>query len=532
MGTVYRAEDPAGRPVAVKVINAELADEDAFRTRFRREVTAARRVRRFCTAAVLDARLDGEPLYVVTEFVDGPSLEQAVRAGGPMRGGTLEGLAVGIATALGAIHGAGIVHRDLKPANVLLSSTGPRVIDFGIARALDAVDGPTRTGQFVGTPAYLAPEIPRGGEITPAADVFSWGCVVAFAGTGRSPFAGSTVPEILHRVATADPDLDDLDPALRPLVAAALDKDPSRRPTTRTILAHLTGDDAPAPTVPDTPPPTVPRVPVTPAPDPAALNTAAPDPATPDHTVRDPAGLNTAAPDPAAPRPPVSRARRWRRPVPLAAFAVALITVAALLAWFTTRPGGPPKPGALIVRDDFSDDSSGWPDSHFLCGVYDDGSYMLMADAQSHKGCKIPNMRVSSTGRYLIDVKVQLRTGPPSAAWEAGLTLLAAGGERYQLGLRLYGTLWLGKYAGGGRTELKHATIGSFVTTGLNRLQVAVDASDGRRTRITAWVNGDRTLSFTDTEHPLIPGDIGIDTSSFGDNSAVAFFDDIRVSEY
>ena len=153
MGTVFLAESARGERVAVKVINPELADDETFRDRFRREVESARRVRRFCTAPVLDAQLDGEPLFIVTEFVDGPDLDEFVRDSGPMRGSSLEHLAVGVATALTAIHGAGVVHRDLKPANVLLSSVGPRVIDFGIARALDTVSGATRTGQFIGTPA-------------------------------------------------------------------------------------------------------------------------------------------------------------------------------------------------------------------------------------------------------------------------------------------------------------------------------------------------------------------------------------------
>ncbi|GAA2599288.1 serine/threonine-protein kinase [Actinomadura fulvescens] len=247
MGTVYLGETTDARPVAVKVINAELADDPAFHDRFRREVTAARQVRRFSTAAVLDAQLDGEPLYVVTEYVDGPSLDQAVQENGPMHGGALEGLAVGIATALSSIHAAGIVHRDLKPSNVLLSSTGPRVIDFGIARALDAVDGPTRTGQFVGTPAYIAPELMRGEEVSPAADVFAWACVVAYAGTGRAPFSGATVPETLYRVAHDAPVLDGLDPDLRDVVSAALDKDPARRPSTQDVLARLVGHTDPNP---------------------------------------------------------------------------------------------------------------------------------------------------------------------------------------------------------------------------------------------------------------------------------------------
>ncbi|QKW38164.1 DUF4389 domain-containing protein [Actinomadura sp. NAK00032] len=243
MGTVYLGAEPDGRRVAVKVVNRDLAGEPAFLARFRREVTAARRVHRFCTAPVLDAELDQDPPYIVTEYIDGPSLEKAVREKGALPGSDLEGIAVGVATALAAIHGAGIVHRDLKPANVLLSSTGPRVIDFGIARALDAPDGPTRTGQFVGTPSYIAPEVLRGEPVEQASDVFSWGCVVAYAGTGRPPFQGKTVAETFHRIGHEDPDLAGLDPRLREVVAAALGKDPAARPTARQLLTRLVGQE-------------------------------------------------------------------------------------------------------------------------------------------------------------------------------------------------------------------------------------------------------------------------------------------------
>ncbi|WP_067896903.1 DUF4389 domain-containing protein [Actinomadura chibensis] len=243
MGTVYLAAEPDGRRVAVKVVNRDLAGEPAFLARFRREVTAARRVHRFCTAPVIDAALDQDPPYIVTEYIDGPNLETAVGDKGPLGGSDLEGLAVGVATALAAIHGAGIVHRDLKPANVLLSSTGPRVIDFGIARALDSADGPTRTGQFVGTPAYIAPEVLRGEPVEQASDVFSWGCVVAYAGTGRPPFQGRTVAETFQRIGGEEPDLSGLDPRLREIVAAALHKDPRRRPSARRLLTRLVGQD-------------------------------------------------------------------------------------------------------------------------------------------------------------------------------------------------------------------------------------------------------------------------------------------------
>jgi hypothetical protein len=243
MGTVFLAVTATGERAAVKVINPDLADDESFRDRFRREVESARRVRRFCTAPVLDASLDGDPLFIVTEYVDGPNLEEIVEARGPLRGANLEGLAVGVATALTAIHGAGVVHRDLKPANVLLSSVGPRVIDFGIARALDTVAQATRTGLFVGTPSYMAPELVSGGKATPAADIFSWGCVMAYAGTGRTSFEAATPPAVLYQIVHGEPRLDGLDQGLRAIVEQALAKDPERRPTAQELLDRLVGQE-------------------------------------------------------------------------------------------------------------------------------------------------------------------------------------------------------------------------------------------------------------------------------------------------
>ena len=242
MGTVYLAEAPSRRQVALKVVHPDLAEDPSFRRRFAREVETARRVARFSTAGVIDARLEGEPLFIVSEFVPGPDLSRAVRERGPLRGGDLEGLAMGVAAALTAIHRSGVVHRDLKPANVLLSTVGPKVIDFGIARALDdAGGGITRSSRLMGTPSHIAPELLHGHPATPAADVFAWGCLVAFAGTGRAPFDAATVPAVLHNVATAAPRLDGLDPALRELVRQALDKNPENRPTSQTVLDRLVG---------------------------------------------------------------------------------------------------------------------------------------------------------------------------------------------------------------------------------------------------------------------------------------------------
>ncbi|MFI6710168.1 protein kinase, partial [Nonomuraea sp. NPDC050478] len=237
MGEVHLAATPTGGLAAVKVIHPRLARDPAFRRRFEREVAAARRVARFCTAPVLDAGIDGDVAYLVTEYVKGPDLARAVRDQGPLSGGNLEALAVGIATALSAIHGAGVIHRDLKPSNVLLSPLGPRVIDFGIAQLV----GSDTSQAILGTPAFMAPEQARGETVGPFTDVFAWGGVIAFAGTGRSPFGGGSPGEVLNRVVNERPHLDGLDDGVRGLVEQALAKDPRARPPVSRLLADLLG---------------------------------------------------------------------------------------------------------------------------------------------------------------------------------------------------------------------------------------------------------------------------------------------------
>jgi len=244
MGQVYLAEDRAGRPVAVKMVHPHLAGNDEFRRRFRSEVQGARRVPPFCTAEVLDADPEAPQPYLVVEYVDGPTLAEAIDKTGPLSASNLHAVAVGVATALTAIHGAGIIHRDLKPANVLLSPGSPKVIDFGIARALDATSQDTRTGNMVGTVSYMAPERLSGEQgvpLTPAADVFAWGCVVGFAGTGRAPFAADSPAATAVRILTQPPRLDGLNGPLRRLVELSLSTDPRARPTARQLLDMLLG---------------------------------------------------------------------------------------------------------------------------------------------------------------------------------------------------------------------------------------------------------------------------------------------------
>ncbi|MGI5287556.1 serine/threonine protein kinase [Nonomuraea polychroma] len=234
-GMVYLAAAPDGTRVAVKVLREGVRGDG----RFAKEIAAARRVEPFCIAQVLDASLGGRP-YIVTEYVEGPSLREA----GRHTGADLQRLAVATATALVAIHRAGVVHRDFKPANVLLGRDGPRVIDFGIARAMD--DAVTRTSSIVGTPAYMAPEQFAGAAVGPAADVFAWASVMVYAATGAPPFGNDSLPAVLRRIQYEEPRLDGVPEPLRSIVHACLAKDPHARPAMQDVLFRLIGGPSPA----------------------------------------------------------------------------------------------------------------------------------------------------------------------------------------------------------------------------------------------------------------------------------------------
>ncbi|OAA28545.1 serine/threonine protein kinase [Frankia sp. EI5c] len=240
MGTVYYGTmgGPDGPPAAVKVIRTEFADDPEFRARFRREIEVVRRVAGACTARVLAADPDGDPPYLATEYLAGPSLAEYVRGNGPLTGEPLRTLAVGLAEALVAIHQAGVVHRDLKPSNVLLTGDGPRVVDFGIAQTADTVSL-TGAGFSVGSPAYMSPEQISGRFSDPAMDVFAWGCTVAYAATGRSPFGGGSADAVLFRVRHDPANLDGVPGRLYVLLARALAKNARARPDIRTVLREI-----------------------------------------------------------------------------------------------------------------------------------------------------------------------------------------------------------------------------------------------------------------------------------------------------
>ena len=238
MGRVYLGRSPGGRLVAVKLIRSEFAESSEFRTRFKREVAAARQVSGIFTAPVVDADPDAPEPWLVTAYVDGPSLADALESKGPLPTTSVLTLAAGLAEGLGAIHSAGTVHRDLKPSNVLLARDGPRIIDFGISRATDAT-GLTTPGLVIGSPGFMSPEQAEGREVGPPSDIFALGAVLTFAATGEGPFGAGTTPALLYRIVHSPPSTDRLPKQIRSLVEQCLAKDPQQRPTTDQILAEL-----------------------------------------------------------------------------------------------------------------------------------------------------------------------------------------------------------------------------------------------------------------------------------------------------
>src|SRR6266851_3902145 len=236
-GVVFLAVSSTGTKVALKVLPA--TTDSQVRNRFLKEVAAAQRVARFCTAQVLDAGIFERRPFIVSEYVSGLSLVEVVEQFGPRDGAALERIAVATLTALGAVHAAGMVHRDFKPGNILLGPDGPVVIDFGLA----AVPGMTTTGlsgqAAVGTPAFMAPEQLAGERVTAAADMWSWAVTIAFAGTGELPFKGESLTATAYAILHSEPAVGRLPEPLGFLVQRCLSKDPAARPSARAVLSEL-----------------------------------------------------------------------------------------------------------------------------------------------------------------------------------------------------------------------------------------------------------------------------------------------------
>ncbi|MFJ8623650.1 serine/threonine-protein kinase [Kitasatospora sp. NPDC093550] len=353
MGVVYRARSVSGRQVAVKVIRPELAADTEFRARFRQEVAAARKVSGAFTAPVLDADAEAPAPWLVTLFIAGPSLGERVSGQGPLTPPEVRRLAAGLAEALREIHRAGLVHRDLKPGNVLLAEDGPRVIDFGIAKAAGETQL-TSTGVAVGTPPFMAPEQFRSGTATAATDVFALGSVLAFAATGRGPFGADSSHAVGFRVVYEEPDLTGLAAELRPLVVACLTKDPEQRPTVEQLLGlasqgerdrtvrFRTGPVAPTPTAPAAllaaaaPAPTAPAAPAA-ATAPAVAPTGPVPPAVPSYLAA-PSTRPSLADAGARPR------RRKGVLIGSALSTVVVVATAGTLGFLAWRDHGPDEP--------------------------------------------------------------------------------------------------------------------------------------------------------------------------------------------
>ena len=356
MGQVFLGRSQGGRLVAVKVIHAHLASDPAFRARFAREVASARKVSGMFTAPVVDADLDGPAPWLVTAYVPGPSLADAVAASGPLTGTSVAALAAGLAEGLGAIHAAGVIHRDLKPSNVLLAADGPRIIDFGIASAAEAT-ALTGAGFMIGSPGFMSPEQAQGHPIGPASDIFSLAAVIAFAATGTGPFGIGDSAALLYRVVHGKPDLSHVSGPLGALLRRSLAKNPARRPTAPRFLTELTsaypampafaGDWLPRQaSTPPTPTPIPPPHQVNTAdPAPSAPAPSAPAPSVPAPSAPAPSGPAQAAPPWAAPPqvPPAPAASPRRRLWPWAAAAAAVCAAVIVTLVISLTPG--PKPG-------------------------------------------------------------------------------------------------------------------------------------------------------------------------------------------
>ncbi|MFE0256780.1 serine/threonine-protein kinase [Streptomyces sp. NPDC059010] len=333
MGRVYLSHTQGGRPVAIKVVRPELADDPDFRRRFRREVEAARRVRGAYTAELIDADADGVPPWLATLYVPGPSLADVVGRRGPLPDPAVLWLMAGVAEALQAIHGAGIVHRDLKPSNVLLAADGPRVIDFGISVAADATSH-TATGFAVGTPQFMAPEQATADEVTQATDVFALGQTAAFAALGRPLYGDGPAATVLYRIVHQEPDLSPLSERLRPLIARCLAADPGERASLAEVVEWCReglGADADAGAGPAVwqevmgPEVTVPSPVPAPVPDPTR--------------VLHPGPLVVTGPQPQSTVPDARRTRRRRTALITAAAVTAGALVLTGFAWMVADAG-------------------------------------------------------------------------------------------------------------------------------------------------------------------------------------------------
>ena len=507
-GTVFLARSAADVRVAVKTLNSAAVTDPVARRRFAGEVALVRQVSSFCIAEVLDADLAGPQPYIVSEYVPGPSLQEAVAAAGPHTGGALRRLAVSTMTALAAVHAAGIVHRDFKPHNVLLGPDGPRVIDFGIARLLDAT---TATGHVVGTVVYMSPEQIAAGDIGPAGDMFSWAATMAYAASGRPPFGQDTIPAVMHRILNEPPDLPALPADLADIVTACLAKDPQQRPTSQTALLQLIGH--------------APAAPVTGQPGRPAAGRTATDPDTKNPAVRQtlPASATATLGDLRPPR------RRW----PLVLLATAIVGAGAVTAAVIgLAPSGAPSPsapmstppraamtGTLLYHDDFSQhgnwdgytfNPTGPPDQRTEHGYeINRGVFSQYVDhgyPANPSLSPVPAKHATSAEPALaFGVTAQIRRA--SGTGDIGLLCRwdEDNGSGYRLLLGRDGTVHAARHQAGGDLDVAPAVKSSPPATGHAVSLQALCRTDTTGTHLIFWINGKKVIDTTDS--PGLPSD-------------------------
>ncbi|WP_199748149.1 serine/threonine-protein kinase [Actinomadura sp. WAC 06369] len=407
MGTVYLGRSAAGRAVAVKIVHPEFAADARFRERFRREAELSGTVGGGFTAPVVDAAPDARPPWLATEFVPSVPLRDAVRSGGALPPDAVRRLAAGVAEALVEIHGAGVVHRDLTPANVLLAADGPRVIDFGIARALDAATI-TSAGTPLGAPGFMSPEQAAGEPIGPPSDVFTFGATLLYAATGREPFGAGTWHEQLLRLRSERPRLDRVaDADLRALIADCMEREPSRRPTAARLAERLAAGTSPG---------------AAPGPAPGAA-------VWPPGIAAEIERRRAAAERPAVPGG--GRGRPARAGVAVAAVAAALAVVAAVSAavWFQGRGGGP-EPAAAPAPPSAAVPATSAPPApvgeiRFLVsgdGEVESLTYSVNGDSRTVENVELP-----------WEVSVPIPASVPRTVWELDVTNGGSGVIRYKV---------------------------------------------------------------------------------------------------
>jgi serine/threonine protein kinase len=509
MGHVFLGRSPGRRLVAVKVIRPELAEDARFRARFAREVAAARTVGGLYTAQLIDAELDGQAPWLVTAYVPGPSLADAVAKHGPLPGRSVAALATGLAEGLSAIHAAGVIHRDLKPSNVLLAADGPRIIDFGIASAAQA-SSLTGTGFFVGSPGYMSPEQAQGHVVGPASDIFSLGSVLWFAATGEGPFGAGDTPAMLYRVVHVKPDYRAVPDEFRPLIGRCLAKDPARRPSAAQFLADLTAAHPDSPDLAGDwlPPqmlagstwavqasdgnrhePASPAASGHAAPEPAATNTMA----APRDLATAPAQAGAQWPSPAhAVAVPKSAVRRRRWPWVAAGGTACAAVIATLVISLGTRPGsGPAASGSTPATSGSTPATSG--STPAASGSTPAASGSTPASSGSTPAVRHLLLSQLRTGDCLTGANMGLGT---DSAWPTLTTAVPCGQQHLAEVFFAQNAYWPGPYPGDSAiTQQADAQCARVFTP-----YVGVSESASRYTHddvfpdATDWSNGEREL--------------------------------------